>query len=53
MNMNSANNKIYQCRNQNKPISGVVKVPGSKSMTNRALLLAALSKKDSKLSGVL
>lgn len=51
--MNSANNKIYQCRKQNKPISGVVKVPGSKSMTNRALLLAALSKKDSKLSGVL
>lgn len=53
MKMNSANNKIYQCRKQNKPISGVVKVPGSKSMTNRALLLAALSKKDSKLSGVL
>ena len=53
MNINKTNNKIYQCRKQNKPISGVVKVPGSKSMTNRALLLATLSKKDSKLSGVL
>lgn len=53
MNINNTNQKIYQCRKQNKSISGVVKVPGSKSMTNRALLLAALSKKDSKLSGVL
>ncbi len=53
MNINNTNNKIYRCRKQNKPISGVVKVPGSKSMTNRALLLATLSKKDSKLSGVL
>lgn len=53
MNINNTNNKIYRCSKQNMPISGVVKVPGSKSMTNRALLLAALSKKDSKLSGVL
>jgi 3-phosphoshikimate 1-carboxyvinyltransferase len=53
MNDNNTNHKIYRCRKQNKPISGVVKVPGSKSMTNRALLLATLSKKDSKLSGVL
>jgi len=53
MNINNTNNKIYRCRKQNKPISGIVKVPGSKSMTNRALLLATLSKKDSKLSGVL
>lgn len=53
MNINDTNNKIYRCRKQNKPISGIVKVPGSKSMTNRALLLATLSKKDSKLSGVL
>lgn len=53
MNVNNTNNKIYRCSKQNKPISGIVKVPGSKSMTNRALLLATLSKKDSKLSGVL
>ncbi|WP_167954882.1 3-phosphoshikimate 1-carboxyvinyltransferase [Anaerosporobacter faecicola] len=44
---------VYQCKKQNKPISGVVEVPGSKSMTNRALLLAALSKEDSCLEGVL
>ena len=27
-----------------KPIQGVVRVPGSKSITNRALVLAALSR---------
>lgn len=35
------------------PISGEVRVPGSKSITNRALLIAALSKGESLLSGVL
>ncbi len=35
------------------PVNGIVKVPGSKSMTNRALLLAALSKGKSTLYGVL
>lgn len=53
MNINNTNIKMYRCRKQNKPINGVVKVPGSKSMTNRALLLATLSKKDCKLRGVL
>lgn len=43
----------YIVRKQTRPINGVVTVPGSKSMTNRALLLAALSKEDSHLSGVL
>ncbi len=52
MNINN-NNKRYYCKKQSKPISGVVCVPGSKSMTNRALLMATLSKEDSKLSGVL
>lgn len=53
MNINNTNQKTYKCIKQKKSINGVVKVPGSKSMTNRALLLAALSKKDSRLSGVL
>jgi 3-phosphoshikimate 1-carboxyvinyltransferase len=35
------------------PIDAVVSVPGSKSITNRALLLAALASGDSLLSGVL
>lgn len=35
------------------PINGTVTVPGSKSMTNRALLLAALSNETSLLRGVL
>lgn len=45
--------QIYEVKRQSKPINGCVRVPGSKSMTNRALLLAALSKEDSHLSGVL
>ena len=35
------------------PIDAAVTVPGSKSLTNRALLLAALADGDSQLSGVL
>lgn len=35
------------------PLAGTVVVPGSKSMTNRALLLAALSEETSTLGGVL
>ena len=35
------------------PLEGVVTVPGSKSMTNRALLLATLSEEESVLRGVL
>lgn len=35
------------------PVNGTVVVPGSKSMTNRALLLAALSDEKSLLQGVL
>ena len=35
------------------PLKGVVTVPGSKSMTNRALLLATLSEEESVLRGVL
>jgi len=37
----------------NSPIKGSVKVPGSKSITNRALICAAMAKGKSTLSGVL
>ena len=45
--------EVYITHKVNKPVSGTVVVPGSKSMTNRALLLAALSKEKSTLRGVL
>ncbi len=44
---------IYIVDKCDMPVNGVVTVPGSKSMTNRALLLAALSKGKSHLKGVL
>jgi len=44
---------IYKVPSVNKPISGMVQVPGSKSITNRGLLLAALSKGTTTLTGVL
>lgn len=47
------NKTIYKVSKQNGPVCGTVEVPGSKSMTNRALLLAALSEKPSILRGVL
>ena len=37
----------------NQPINGNIRVPGSKSLTNRALILAALSSGESKLNHVL
>lgn len=43
----------YEVKTVNKPLCGTVVVPGSKSMTNRALLLAALSNEKSILRGVL
>ena len=44
---------IYRVPTQAQPMSGTVSVPGSKSITNRVLLMAALSKGESHLSGVL
>ncbi|MDE0590607.1 3-phosphoshikimate 1-carboxyvinyltransferase [Halocynthiibacter sp. C4] len=38
---------------ENQTLEGVAQVPGSKSITNRALLLAALSKGETTLSGCL
>jgi 3-phosphoshikimate 1-carboxyvinyltransferase len=46
-------NSIYRVHTIDKPIDWVVEVPGSKSMTNRALLMAALSDGKSLLKGVL
>lgn len=36
-----------------KPVSGTITVPGSKSISNRALLLSSLAKGSCKLSGLL
>lgn len=45
--------ETYKVKTVDRPLSGTVVVPGSKSMTNRALLLAALSEEESILQGVL
>ena len=44
---------IYWVNPAQKPVEATVEVPGSKSITNRALLLAALAQGESRLSGVL
>lgn len=44
---------IYWVRPLARPIDAVVTVPGSKSITNRALLIAALARGDSTLEGAL
>lgn len=44
---------LYHVPVQNRPIIGTVQVPGSKSITNRALLMAALSEGKTTLTGVL
>src|ERR1700676_4540878 len=36
-----------------KPVCGTIRPPGSKSLTNRALVVAALAEGQSRLSGVL
>ena len=43
----------YQVKKLTHPIDWTVTVPGSKSMTNRALLIAALSDDEVTLEGVL
>lgn len=43
----------YKVPVQNRPITGIVEVPGSKSITNRALLMAALSEGQTTLTSVL
>lgn len=44
---------VYRVKTCKKPVDWVVEVPGSKSMTNRALLMAAIAKGTTKLKGVL
>lgn len=44
---------VYAVQKRNGVINGTVVVPGSKSMTNRALLLAALTEQKVNLQGVL
>lgn len=43
----------YEVKRLDGPVDWTVEVPGSKSMTNRALLMAALSEGEVKLDGVL
>lgn len=43
----------YEVKKVNAPVDCVVEVPGSKSITNRALLMAALSDGECRLDGVL
>ena len=43
----------YKVKPITHPFNAVVEVPGSKSVTNRALLLAALSNEECTLNGVL
>ncbi len=42
----------YEVKSRKKPVDWVVEVPGSKSITNRALLIAALAKQKVRLTGV-
>jgi 3-phosphoshikimate 1-carboxyvinyltransferase len=44
---------VMEIRPVTRPIDAVVKVPGSKSITNRALLVAALAEGESELIGAL
>lgn len=44
---------VYHCRIASSPLDAVVEVPGSKSLTNRALIAAALADGVSVLSNVL
>ena len=44
---------VYKVRKSAAPVDWVVEVPGSKSMTNRALLMAALADGRTTLKGVL
>ena len=45
--------ETYTVRKMNRPLNAEVTVPGSKSITNRALLMAALAKGQTLLKGVL
>lgn len=45
--------ETYSVRTVQKPVDIMVEVPGSKSITNRALLMAAMGQGESELNGVL
>ena len=47
------NNNVYKVKKLTHSVDWVVEVPGSKSMTNRALLMAALADGKTTLKGVL
>ncbi|OYW23590.1 MAG: 3-phosphoshikimate 1-carboxyvinyltransferase [Planctomycetales bacterium 12-60-4] len=45
--------EVLEVRPVSQPVSGVVRPPGSKSLTNRALVIAAMAEGESELQGVL
>ena len=45
--------EIYTVKSLHKPVDCIVEVPGSKSITNRALLLASMARGESTLTNVL
>lgn len=45
--------KTYQVKPVNAPVQGAIRPPGSKSITNRALIVAALAEGTTHLTGVL
>jgi 3-phosphoshikimate 1-carboxyvinyltransferase len=49
----NAPDTVYEVAPAGGPVTGEVRVPGSKSITNRALLLAALAGGESRLTGLL
>ena len=48
-----AENNQYRIKKVKGPISGMVEVPGSKSITNRALCIAAMGIGKAKITGAL
>ena len=44
---------VYRVKRLREPVNWIVEVPGSKSMTNRALLMAAIARSKVTLNGVL
>lgn len=53
INNSSFRSEVLELAPVTRPVTGTVKVPGSKSITNRALLIAALAEGESTLTGAL
>lgn len=53
INNSSFRSEVLELAPVTRPVAGTVKVPGSKSITNRALVIAALAEGESTLTGAL